>query len=392
MPTHENNAARSASGPVTDLLDEIDDERLTEVLGLARTAWCSVPESRPNDALAAFLVYPDLDPSMPLTVVGERPGDTVIEGSKRERPRSGRAAFGLSIAAAAALFTAIGLGLGSPTPGDSDDSGSAAPPPAATEVTIDATDTTATGPNAAASSTTNLTGDRWPARIMVADAGTADVAVVGGLLALLAADPAPGWSVVDHETSDDSNMIDLSFRRGADRVELNVTVDDGRIRVRIQDLRTDTRTESYLAVGAVTGSESDEDAGRPAAGEASASVDPDDADDPEGADPDQQGGVQSAVSSGGSPAGPGVGAGSSPPAGRAGVVASGGPEVDDDDEQSEPDDDDESGPDDDDDEQSGPDDDDDGSDGPDDDNDEQSGPDGDDVDPDDPDQDRTEDS
>jgi hypothetical protein len=157
-------------------------------------------------------------------------------------PPSSRVAFGASLAAVVGAVAVAGVALGDP-----DRTTAASPASTSTSITAATTPTTPTAPTTPTTNTIppTVVADRSATRITVADAGTADVMVSDGVPVLVAADPAPGWRVVE-EVPDEPYELDLSYRRGDERVDLTVEIEDGELRIRTRDRRTDTRTESYL--------------------------------------------------------------------------------------------------------------------------------------------------
>lgn len=82
-----------------------------------------------------------------------------------------------------------------------------------------------------------------------ADAGVVVYRVDGASFTLLGATPADGWAVeIEQGTGDE---IDLDFRRGTVRVQVDVEWEDGgvRERVRVRDDATDERSETETTVG-----------------------------------------------------------------------------------------------------------------------------------------------
>jgi hypothetical protein len=75
----------------------------------------------------------------------------------------------------------------------------------------------------------------------VLDAGTADFVVDGSLLRIVDVVANDGWSASVERAV--SREVEVTFRRGSDRVDLNLELEDGQVRVRIRDRRVDTRTE-----------------------------------------------------------------------------------------------------------------------------------------------------
>lgn len=84
------------------------------------------------------------------------------------------------------------------------------------------------------------------------DAGTVSYTVDGSGFHLVAASPSAGWMVEIEQRAGDE--LDLDFRRGTVRVQVDVEFEDGQIRerVRVRDDATDDRTESEVFVGSPT--------------------------------------------------------------------------------------------------------------------------------------------
>ena len=108
--------------------------------------------------------------------------------------------------------------------------------------------------------------------IDAAGAGTVLVAVEGGSLRLVAATPASGWRVEVEQSG--GREIEVDFRSGSKRVQVNVELEDGRVRerVRVRDDAdgTDVRSENGVVVrddsgddnsnsGSGSGDDSDDD-------------------------------------------------------------------------------------------------------------------------------------
>lgn len=77
------------------------------------------------------------------------------------------------------------------------------------------------------------------------DAGTADFVVEGGQLKIVATAANPGWGVTVERSV--GREVEASWR-GAGRVDLNLELEDGMVRVRIDDRSTDERTEERISV------------------------------------------------------------------------------------------------------------------------------------------------
>lgn len=68
-------------------------------------------------------------------------------------------------------------------------------------------------------------------RYQVFDAGTAVVTFADGRLTLQSVTPADGWT---HRVEDqESEEVEIAFRRGAEELDLEVEIDDGRLEVSI---------------------------------------------------------------------------------------------------------------------------------------------------------------
>ncbi len=227
--------------PIGDLLDGADDPAVTALLEQARTAWLSTTETQPNDALRSFLADAAHPEPASSPRAGRRWSATMIDKLANLTPSPGRAAFGASLAAVIAAVAAASFGLttlGANETGAASSSSTAQTSTSTTDTTTATTATTWTTHSTAAA-------HQDPITIRVADAGTATITAVDGVPVLLATEVEPGWQII-HEVPDEPHEIDLSYRRGDDRVDLDIEIDDGQIRVRIRDRRTDTDTETYL--------------------------------------------------------------------------------------------------------------------------------------------------
>lgn len=109
---------------------------------------------------------------------------------------------------------------------------------------VDAPTTTAPGAGApSAPGTTRV--------VQAAGAGSVTVAVSANRLDVLAATPAPGWRVEVEVAS--GREVEVDFRRGGDRVQVNLEIEDGAVRERIRirdDAGTDVRIENGVVVRA----------------------------------------------------------------------------------------------------------------------------------------------
>jgi hypothetical protein len=88
--------------------------------------------------------------------------------------------------------------------------------------------------------------------VQAAGAGTVTVALAAGRLELLSATPAAGWSVEVEQSA--GTEVEVDFRRGAERVQVDLEVEDGAVRerLRIRDDATgsDVRIEDGTIVQA----------------------------------------------------------------------------------------------------------------------------------------------
>lgn len=86
--------------------------------------------------------------------------------------------------------------------------------------------------------------------VTAADAGTVTYRVDGSTVTLLQATPTAGWRVEVEQASGDE--IDLDFRSGTRRVQVDIEFEDGAVRerVRVRDDADDSRTE--IVNGTVT--------------------------------------------------------------------------------------------------------------------------------------------
>lgn len=136
------------------------------------------------------------------------------------------------------------------------------------------------------SSTTAPTGPTTPPAsvrsIDAAGAGTVLVAVEGGSLRLVAATPTSGWRVEVEQAA--GREVEVDFRSGSKRVQVNVELEDGQVRerVRVRDDAdgTDTRTEDGVVVR--DDSRDDDSSGHGSGGDDSRDDDDDDDDDRSG--------------------------------------------------------------------------------------------------------------
>jgi len=115
--------------------------------------------------------------------------------------------------------------------------------------TSSSTTPSSTSSSTTSSSTSSTLGDDGaitsgdPSTHEVLDAGSVTVAVEGLSVSVVSVDAKPGW-VAEIET-DEPGEAQVNFTAGDARVDFRAEVEDGRLRVRVRDRRTDTETESY---------------------------------------------------------------------------------------------------------------------------------------------------
>lgn len=133
---------------------------------------------------------------------------------------------------------------GSPTTGGNGGSTSSTVDDRGTSTTIgDSTPTAPSGPAAAVRS------------IDAAGAGTVLVAVDGGTLRLVAATPTAGWRVEVEQSS--GREVEVDFRSGTKRVQVNVELEDGQVRERVRVRDDADGTDIRSQDGAVVRDDSD---------------------------------------------------------------------------------------------------------------------------------------
>lgn len=109
------------------------------------------------------------------------------------------------------------------------------------------TSTTSTLPDSSTTSTTTLPSSSAERHtIVVLDAGTADFVVESGQLKIVGTTVNPGWAVTVERSV--GREVEASWR-GDGRVDLNLELEDGEVRVRIRDRRIDVRTEERIPIG-----------------------------------------------------------------------------------------------------------------------------------------------
>jgi hypothetical protein len=84
--------------------------------------------------------------------------------------------------------------------------------------------------------------------VQAAGAGTVTVAVSADRLDVLAATPAPGWRAEIEVAS--GREVEVDFRQGGDRVQVNLELEDGTVRERIR-IRDDAGTDVRIEDGAI---------------------------------------------------------------------------------------------------------------------------------------------
>lgn len=91
-------------------------------------------------------------------------------------------------------------------------------------------------------------------------AGTVTVAEVGTGLRLLKAEPASGWTVEVEESA--GREVEVDFRRGTERVQVNLEIEDGAVRERVRFRDAATGAELLVEDGVVVGPDDDGTAAR----------------------------------------------------------------------------------------------------------------------------------
>jgi hypothetical protein len=160
----------------------------------------------------------------------------------RTKKRIGIAAGLVAGSAGLALFTSIGPGpslLPIASAQSSDDSSSTTEATAPTSTTV----ATTAAPSSPAGATR---------MVDAAGAGTVTYTVNGGNISLVAATPAAGFRVEVEQSA--GREVELDFRRGTQRVQVNLEFEDGavreRVRIRDEANGTDIRIENGVVVRA----------------------------------------------------------------------------------------------------------------------------------------------
>ena len=221
--------------PFPDELD--DDSPVAAALSETRALLREGPASEPTAALTEFVsVAPRPDQVEPQLLTPQRTR-TMLERLTNSSRAPGRVAL-VATVGVAALAGVAALSLG-----PNDDAGLAAASGSNSTSTSTSSPTTSpTTPPAPGSSTTagsagSRIADQGPTVVPVAEVGSVTVEVVDGRPVLIASEVSSGWRLVE-ETPDEPDELDLSFRNGDDRIDVDIEPDDGTIRVRIRDRRT----------------------------------------------------------------------------------------------------------------------------------------------------------
>ena len=182
-----------------------------------------------------------------------------MSDSPTRRTRLGAAAGLLGAAAAFTLIVGAGpapsvfqlAGANEDISGNCDEAEHANDPECAgtlpTTPQDDSTTSSTVDDSSSSSSTSSTTADAPAADVRSIDAagaGTVLVSVEGGSLRLIAATPTAGWRVEVEQSS--GREVEVDFRAGTKRVQVNVEIEDGQVRERVRvrdDDGTDIRTE-----------------------------------------------------------------------------------------------------------------------------------------------------
>ncbi len=92
-----------------------------------------------------------------------------------------------------------------------------------------------------------------------AGAGTVTVTEAAGRLSLVSATPTAGWTVEVEQSA--GPEVEVDFRRGAQRVQVNVELEDGAVRERVRFRDDATGTDVRFENGTIVGFESDDGGG-----------------------------------------------------------------------------------------------------------------------------------
>ncbi len=142
--------------------------------------------------------------------------------------------------------------------------------PGTTSSTIDDGSTTST-----IDDTTSTTAAAHDVRtIDAAGAGTVVVGVDGNRLRLVAATPAPGWRVEVEQSA--GREIEVDFRNGTKRVQVNVEIEDGVVRERVRVRDDADGTDIRIEDGTIVRDDSDDQADNSGPGSSNSGPDSDD--------------------------------------------------------------------------------------------------------------------
>jgi hypothetical protein len=235
MTDHESQTSLGAGSAGSNGAGE-QESRIDAFLEETAQVLGAIPASTPSEELRELMAGSspvpvddvfDVEPARSLPMIATRTA----------RARASRYGLLTAMAAAAAAVVAVAGWALLSSAGPTDDLASASGGDR-TEQQPQATTTTAVEATSGLPTTTGPAGTD----IAVIDAGSATVDIVDGALTLISATPATGWRVVE-ETAEGPGEIELSYRRGDDRVDLRVEISDGTIRARIRDRRTGERFE-----------------------------------------------------------------------------------------------------------------------------------------------------
>jgi hypothetical protein len=236
MTDHESQTSLGAGSAASNGAGE-QESRIDAFLAETAQVLGAIPASTPSEELRELMAGSspvpvddvfDVEPARSLPMIATRTA----------RARASRYGLLTAMAAAAAAVVAVAGWALLSSAGPTDDLASASGGDRTEQqAQAQATTTTAVEANSALQTTGPAGTD-----IAVIDAGSATVDIVDGALTLIGATPAAGWRVVE-ETAEGPGEIELSYRRGDDRVDLRVEISDGTIRARIRDRRTGERFE-----------------------------------------------------------------------------------------------------------------------------------------------------
>jgi len=111
-------------------------------------------------------------------------------------------------------------------------------------------DTSSTSSTSSTSTSTTLAempSDTASHEVMVIDAGVVSYAVDGAELLVVDVSPNDGWTPTVEVAV--GREVEVTFRSGNDRVDLNLELEHNQVRIRIRDRRTGVRTEVFVPVG-----------------------------------------------------------------------------------------------------------------------------------------------